>query len=132
MGDVVKVGAVKCSIAGSPCEAAVWIDAQRGVTLAIGEGAIQFTHNQARELAGLLPTGLIDERCCHPDCTATVRRTADGSRCGGVLFGVRDGSVGCGRFFCDAHLVGKLGPFFCRPCWEARRASERVESARQR
>ena len=25
------------------------------------------------------------------------------------------------RYFCDKHLVGKLGPFYCQPCWESRK-----------
>lgn len=61
-------------------------------------------------------------RCNDPSCAAEIERK-DGSRCGGVLFGLRDESVGCGRFFCGDHAVGKRGPFFCRPCWEARKAA---------
>jgi len=34
--------------------------------------------------------------------------------CGGVLYPEGEG---CGRPFCDYHLVGKLGPFYCELCW---------------
>jgi hypothetical protein len=38
--------------------------------------------------------------------------------CGGVLY--PEGS-GCGRPFCGEHLIGKLGPYYCRTCWDARK-----------
>ena len=43
------------------------------------------------------------EACNGAECLAKVERK-DGNRCGGVLHGVKDGSEGCGRFFCDDHL----------------------------
>ena len=59
------------------------------------------------------------EWCNEAACERSTPR-ADGNRCGGVLFGVREESVGCGRFFCDKHLVGHAGPFYCGPCWGGR------------
>lgn len=58
------------------------------------------------------------ERCYYWKCDATFERK-DESRCGGLLYGTRDDpGVGCGRLFCEEHLVAGVDPFYCRGCWE--------------
>lgn len=77
---------------------------------------------------GLSGAGVVmmAEPCNAGSCPVTVTRR-DGQRCGGVLFGTRDHAGGCGLFFCDGHLVGRRGPFYCDPCWEV---CKQVEAGR--
>lgn len=82
---------------------------------------------QATQKADLqTKTTLAPERCRHNDCGAMVERR-DGNRCGGILFGTNDQMEhSCGGFFCDSHLLSRMGPFRCPACHAARkRAAER-------
>lgn len=76
-------------------------------------------------------TRLRPERCNEHGCTTLVERR-DAARCGGILFGVQDGSVGCGHFFCDEHMVGSIGPYYCRPCRAAMKAAADAAEAKGR
>lgn len=62
------------------------------------------------------------EPCNEPGCEHEVySQGAAGNRCGGILYGTEDDpGWGCGRRFCPEHLVGRAGPFYCRPCWAKR------------
>lgn len=66
------------------------------------------------------------EQCCYGTCSVAVPAK---SRCGGVLFGTRDDpGYGCGRIFCDNHLIGRAGPYYCTKCWERRKAAYKVNN----
>lgn len=58
--------------------------------------------------------------CTEPGCTREQETI-----CGGILHEDRGdgfGSEGCGRPFCNEHVIGHLGPFYCPPCWAAKKA----------
>jgi hypothetical protein len=74
------------------------------------------------------------EPCNEPGCTRLIEGPNwRGQRCGGILFGTTaDPGIGCGKFFCGTHSVGRLGPFYCRPCWEAGKASGKIATRQPR